>query len=127
MVNNAIASTIHDARLSTSAGTEAERNEFVRAVSTILRLVTQKDGDLSTCFDIIDESEGAIKNSSLKQILNNNHFPLEYMFRFRRSFEKTFQSSGNEVELRTSNRKRSFLYKTVGENYVVVTINNLNL
>ena len=38
-----------------------------------MRLITQKDGDLSTYFDIKDESEDRIKNLSLKQILINNH------------------------------------------------------
>ena len=41
--------------------------------STIMRLVTQKDGDLSTYFDTIDESEVGIDDSSLKQILINDH------------------------------------------------------
>ena len=40
-----------------------------------MRLVTQKDGDLSTYFDIIDKSEAGIDNSSLKQILINSHTP----------------------------------------------------
>ena len=62
-----------------------------------MRLVTQKDGDLSTYFDIIDESEDGINDSSLKQIPINNHIeanrglirghlPLEYIFGFCKSF-----------------------------------------
>ena len=38
-----------------------------------MRLVTQKDGDLSSYFDIIDQSEDGIDNSSIKQVLINNH------------------------------------------------------
>ena len=56
-----------------------------------MRLFTQRDGDLSTYSDIIDEREDGINNSSLKQILINNHReanrgvktdnrPLEYLF-----------------------------------------------
>ena len=73
LVNNAFAYTIHDARISTSAGVEIEQNKYVGPISTIMRLVTEKDGDLSTYFDIINESEDEINNSSLKKILINNH------------------------------------------------------
>ena len=67
LVNNAFAYTIHDARISTSSGVEIEQNKYVGPISTIMRLVTQKDGDLSTYFDVIDESEDGINNSSLKK------------------------------------------------------------
>ena len=73
LFNNAFAHTIHDARISTSAGVGIEQNNYVRPISTIMRLVTQKDGDLSTYFDNIDESENSINDLSLKQILINNH------------------------------------------------------
>ena len=65
LVNNAFAYTVHDARISSSSGVENEQNKFVGPISTIMRLVTQKDGDLSTYFDIIDESEGDINISSV--------------------------------------------------------------
>ena len=64
LVNNAFAYTNHDARISTSAGVEIEQKKYVGPISTIMRLVTQKDGDLSTYFDIIDESENGIDDSS---------------------------------------------------------------
>ena len=93
LVKSAFAYTIHDARISTSAGVEIEQNKYVGPIFTIMRLVTQKDGDLSTYFDKIDESENFINDSSLKQILINNHteadrglfrghLPLEYIFGF---------------------------------------------
>ena len=44
-VNNAFAYTIHDARISTSAGVEIEQNKYVGPISTIMELVTQKDGE----------------------------------------------------------------------------------
>ena len=64
-----------------------------------MRLVTEKYGDLSTYFDMFDESEDGINNSSLKHILIDNHteanrgvvrgqLPLEYIFGFCRSFKK---------------------------------------
>ena len=137
LVNNAFAYTIHDARLSTSAGVEIEQNKYVGAISTIMRLVTQKNGDLSTYFDIIDESENDINNSSLKQILINNHteanrslirghLPLKYIFGFARSFKKITKGLGFELDLRTSNRKRDILYTTLDDDDVNVTINSIS-
>ena len=92
-VNNALAFTIHDARNSTSSGGELQQNKFCRSFSTIVRLLTQREGDISTYFDIIDESEGGSNTSSLKQLLLNNHteanrgivkgnLPLEYFLDF---------------------------------------------
>ena len=138
LVNNAFAYTIHDARISSSAGVEIERNKYVGPISTVMRLVTQKDGDLSTYFDIIDESEGEINNTSLRQILIDNHteasrglirghLPLEYIFGFCRSFKKISKELGFELDLRTSNRKQDILYTNLGDNDVNVTIISINL
>ena len=55
LVNNAFSYIIGDARISNSSGFEIEQNKFCGPISTIMRLVTQKDGDLSTYFDIIDQ------------------------------------------------------------------------
>ena len=46
--NNTLAFTIHDARVSTSSGTEIQQNKFIDPVSTKRRLLTHRDGDLST-------------------------------------------------------------------------------
>ena len=120
LVNNAFAYTIYDARISISSGVENEQDKFVGPVSTIMRIVTQKDGDFSTYFDIIDESEDRIDNSSLKQELINDHtadnrgnirghLPLEHIFGFAKSFEIITKGLGFELKLRTSNRKRDIL------------------
>ena len=63
LVNNAIAYTIHEARISSSSGSEIEENKYCGPISTIMRLVTEKGGDLSTSFDKIDESEIGINDS----------------------------------------------------------------
>ena len=138
LVNNALAYTIHDARISTSAGVEIEQNKYVGPISTIMRLVTQKDGDLSTYFDIIDETENGINFSSLKMILINNHTEakrglirghllLESIFGFARSFKKIAEGLGFELDLRTSIRKRYILYTTLGDDDVNVTITSISL
>ena len=54
LVNSAFAYTINDARIYSSSGVEIEQNKVVGPISTIMRLNTQKDGDLSTYFDIND-------------------------------------------------------------------------
>ena len=103
-----------------------------------MRLGTQKDGSLSTYFDIIDESEAGIDNSSLKQILINNHtadnrgvmrsyLPLEYICGSCKSFEKITEGLGFELELRTWNRRQDILHKTLGADDVNVTNNNNSL
>ena len=103
-----------------------------------MRIVTQKDGDLSTYFDIIDESEAGIDNLSLKQILINNHtadnrsnirghLPLEYIFGFAKSFEKITKGLGFELKLRTSNRKRDISFTNLVDDDVNGTINNISL
>ena len=138
LVNNAFAYTIHDARISTSAGVEIEQNKYVGPISTIMRLVTEKDGDLSTYFDIINEKENGINDSTLKKILINNHteanrglirghLPLEYIFGFAKSFKKITKGLGFELDLRTSNRKRDILYTTLNDDDVNVTINSISL
>ena len=96
-------------------------------------MVTQKDDDLSTYFDIIDENETGINNFPLKQVLINNHtednrgiirghLPLEYIFGFCKSFLKITKGLGFQLDLRTSNRKRDILYTTLGDNDANVTV-----
>ena len=48
LVNNAFACTLYDAGLSISSGVEIQQNKFVGPGSTILKLVTQKDGGIIT-------------------------------------------------------------------------------
>ena len=46
-----------ESRLSTSSGTERENTKYLGPVSTIMRLLIQKDGDLTSYFDKIHETE----------------------------------------------------------------------
>ena len=73
MVNNGLAYIFQEGRLSTSAGTEIEHNKNLGNVSTIMRLLTQKDGELSSYFDKIDETEPGFNNTTLKHMLINSH------------------------------------------------------
>ena len=74
-----------------------------------MRLITQKDGDLSSYFDKIDETEAGINNSTLKHMLNDSHtnednkckiranLPLEHMFGFCKTFKKITKGLGFEL------------------------------
>ena len=97
-VNNAFTFTNHDARISTSAGTEIEQNKLLGPLSRILTLITQKKR-MTTYSDKIDENEDGINSSSVKQRVINKHtetnrgitkkhLPRDYVFGFCRSFKK---------------------------------------
>ena len=51
LTNNALAYCFKETRLSTTGGSDLEHNNYVGQVSRIMRLLTSKDGDLSSCFD----------------------------------------------------------------------------
>ena len=108
---------------------------------TIMRLLTQKDGDLSSYFDKINETEGDIGNSIIKHMLINSHtdddnkrkiranLPLEHIFGFCKTFKKITKGLGFELQLKTSNEKKNILFtnNAFGLNDVNVTINSIYL
>ena len=81
LTNNAYAYVFKEARLSTTSGSDLEHNKFVGQVSTIMRCLASKDGDLLSQFDNINEKTGAdddatgdiIRATSLKKMLIDNH------------------------------------------------------
>ena len=73
LVKNGLAYVFQEDRLSTSSGTEIENNKHLGPASTIMKLLAQKDGDLSSYFDKTDESEAGITNLTLKHILIDSH------------------------------------------------------
>ena len=137
LVNNALAYVFQEARLSTSAGTEIEHNKNLGVVSTVMRLLTEKDGDLSSYFDKINEAEDGIGDSTLKKLRIDSHtnednkgkiranLPLEYIFGFCKTFKKITKGLGFELQLKTSNEKHNILYRTLGGNDVNVTISSI--
>ena len=98
MINNALAHCFKEARLATTGGSDLEHIKYVGQVSTIMRLLTSKDGDLSSCFDKSGES-ALSDNNLLKRILVDNHtdankgknkgkLDLEQIFGLCKTFEK---------------------------------------
>ena len=57
LVNNAFAFCFKEARLSTTIGSDIEHNTFCGQVSTIVKVISNKDGDLLSQFDNINESD----------------------------------------------------------------------
>ena len=57
LVNNGFAFCFKEARLSTTIGSHIEINKFCGQVSTIMRAISNKDGDFLSQFDNINEND----------------------------------------------------------------------
>ena len=110
LVNNAFAFCFKEALLSTTIGSDMERNKFCGQVFTIKKVISNKDGDLLSQFDNINENvlpflERIIKlsvqfrDTPHQKMLINNHTDankgkikrylyLEDKFGFCKSFKK---------------------------------------
>ena len=87
------------ARMAYTGGIKIEQVKFSGHLSTIMRSLNSKDGDLLSHFDNIDTTEKGINVSSIKQMLINNQIeansgknkrqlPLEHIFGFCKIFKK---------------------------------------
>ena len=104
-----------------------------------MRFLKQKDGDLSSYFEKIDEYEASLTNSTLKHMLIDSHFnddnkgkrkailPLEHFFGFCKTFKIKTKGLSFELQLKLSNEKRNIIYTTLGGNDLNVTINSIYL
>ena len=72
--NNAFAYCFKEAPLGVTSGSDLEHNKYVGQVSTLMRVLSSKDGDLLSQFDNINDGNGnADFNSiSLKKMLIDN-------------------------------------------------------
>ena len=84
LVNNGFAFCFKEARLSTTIGTDNEHNKFCGQVSTIMELISNKDGDLLLQYDNINENDISvlsriadsppqIRDTPQQKLLINNH------------------------------------------------------
>ena len=71
LVNNSLARSFNEVKTSTTGGTVMEHNNFVGPTSTMMRVLTSKEGDLQSCFDKIDETQN--NNTTLKQKIIEDH------------------------------------------------------
>ena len=84
LVNNGYALCFKEARLSTTIGSDIEINKFCGHVSTIMRAISNRDGDLLSQFDNINENDipileqlanlpVQIRDTPHQKMLINNH------------------------------------------------------
>ena len=62
-----------ETRLETTSGADLEHNKNVGQIPTVMRVLTSKEGDLSSHFDESDETQDGVNNSSLKHKIINSH------------------------------------------------------
>ena len=136
LINNAFAYCFTQATLSTTGGMDLEDIKYVGRVSTIMRLLTSKDSDLSSYFD--KNGESVIDNDNpLKKILINNHtqeankgklkghLALENIFGFCRTFKKITKNLGFHLKFKM-NDLQDIIFTTIADD-INVTINSLYL
>ena len=147
MVNNGFAFCFKEARLSTSLGSDIEINKFCGQVSTIMRAISNKDGDLVSQFDNINENDipvlnrladlpVQIRDKPHQKMLINNHTDankgktkgylyLEDIFGFCKTFKKVTKILGFHISFKT-NDLQEIIYTSMTDD-IDVTINNLYL
>ena len=136
LINNAFAFCFTQATLTTTGGMDIEDIKYVGQVSTIMRLLTSKDGDLSSYFD--RNGEAVINdNNHLKKILINNHdveankgkikghLSLEHIFGFCRTFKKITKNLGFHLKFKMKDLQ-DIIFTTIADD-INVTINSLYL
>ena len=136
LINNAFAYCFTQATLSTTRGMDLEDIKYVGQVSTIMRLLTSKDSDLSSYFD--KNGESVIDNDNpLKKVLINNHaeevkkgkikgqIALEHIFGFCKTFKKITKNLGFHLKFKM-NDLQDIIFTTIADD-INVTINSLYL
>ena len=125
LVNNAFAYCFKEARLNTTGGPDIDHNKYLGQVSTIMRALTSKDGDLVSHSDKIDESEAELHHHFI-----NNHnlavnkgkvkgqLPLEHIFGFCKTFKKITEQLGFSLTFRTAD-PQDIVYTTLGDDIKV--------
>ena len=124
LVNNAFAFCFKEARLATSIGGDIEINRFCGQISTIKRAISNKDGDLLSQFDNINENDIPVLNRLAdllvqirdiphQKMLINNHTDankvkikgylyLEDVFGFCKTFKKVTKNLGFHLTFKTN-------------------------
>ena len=115
---------------------DIEVNKYVGPVSTNMRMLTSKDGDLSSFFD--KNGESVLDNdNTLKQILINNHpqevnkgklkghLALEHKFEFCKTFKEITKNLGFHLIFKM-NDLQDIIFTTIADD-INVTINSLYL
>ena len=145
LVNNGFAFCSIEARLTTSIGGDFEINKFCGQISAIMRAISNKDGDLLSQFDNINENDipilnrladlpAQIQSTPHQKMFINNHTDanrgkikgclyLEDNFGFCKTFEKVTKNLGFHLTFKT-NDLQDIIYRSMTDD-INVTINNL--
>ena len=147
LVNNAFAFCFKEARLITSIGGDIEINKNCGPISTIMRVISNKDGNLLSQFDNINENDIPILNRLTdlpvqirdklhhKMLINNHtdankgkikrYLHLEDIFGFCKIFKKVTKSLGFHLTFKT-NDLQNIIYSFMADD-INVTFNKLYL
>ena len=147
LVNNGYAFCFKEARLSTTIGSDIEINKFCGHVSTIMRVISNKDGVLLSQFDNTNENDipilerlsdlpPQIRSTPHQKMLIDNHTDankgktkgflyLEVIFGFCKTFKKVTKNLGFRITFKT-NDLQNITYSSIADD-INVSINNLYL
>ena len=147
LVNNGYAFCFKEACLSTTIGSDIEHNKFCGQVSTIMKVISNKDDDLLSQFGNINENDipllerladlpVQIRDTPHPKMLIDNHldankgkikgyFYLEDIFGFCKTFKKVTKNLGFHIMFKTSNLQ-DIIYTSMADD-INVTINSLYL
>ena len=139
MVNNGFAFCFDQATIETTGGMEEEHAKFLGQVSTFMRSLSNRDGDLLSNFDNINgtDTNTSMNNNSLNYRLINSHdepiigekirgqLPLEHIFGFCKTFKNITKKLGLHSTFRTADLQN--IKFTSIANDINVTINSLYL
>ena len=147
LVNNAFAFCFKEARLTNLIGGDIEINKFCGQISTVMRVISNKDGDLLSQFDNINENDipvfnrladlpVQVRDTTHQKMLINNHTDankgkiegllyLEDVFGFCKTFKKVTKNLGFHLTFKR-NDLQDIIYTSMTDD-INVTINNLYL
>ena len=147
LVINGFAFCFKEARLGTTVSSDIEINKFCGQLSTIMRALSNKDGDLLSQLDKINEKDipilerladlpPQIRSTPHQKVLIDNHTDankgklkgylyLEDIFGFCKTFRKVTKNLGFHITFKT-NDLQNIIYSSMADD-INVTINNLYL
>ena len=147
LINIGYAFRFKEARLSTTIGSDIEHNKFCSQVSTIMKVISNKDDDLLSQFGDINKNEipllerftdlpPQIRSTPHQKMLIDNHTDarkekingylyLEDIFVICKTFKKVTKTLGFHLMFKTANLQ-DIIYTSMGDD-VNVTINRLYL
>ena len=147
LLNKGYAFCFKEARLSITLGSDNEYNKFCGQISTIMKVISNKDDDLLSQFGNINENDipilerladlpTQIRSTPQQKMLIDNHTDankgkrkgylyLEDIFGFCKTFKKVTKNLGFHLTFKTANLQ-DIIYTSM-EDEINVTINSLYL